>query len=233
MNIDTTRYVEAKSYRGNIQLGQCVYSGLYGGRYGVVYKVHGEQDPGSVEHISIVSMGGSADFDVVFESGNISRRIPECIIRCVQWRISDQIATPDEINELLVHAEQERQRKILEENQQKEAHARAMEKIREENPHLTPLGASKKDPATKNLKKELKLAFPGIKFSVRGDYNSINVNIVEGDVETSAVEEIAKKYQQGHFNGMIDMYESEENPWADVFGGRHYVFVNNHVRHYA
>ena len=56
------------------------------------------------------------------------------------------------------------------------------------------------------------------------------MDIVEGEVETKEVEMIAKKYQTGSFNGMIDLYEYDDNPWSDVFGGRKYVFVQNRVK---
>jgi hypothetical protein len=54
-----------------LQVGQKVYSKLYGGRNGIIYQIHGTQSPESVRQLDggAVMMGGSADFDIVFENG--------------------------------------------------------------------------------------------------------------------------------------------------------------------
>ena len=62
----------------------------------------------------------------------------------------------------------------------------------------------------KEIRKELKKAFPGQKFKVRSDSfsmgNAVRISWINGVTE-DAVEEITNKYQYGHFNGMEDMYE--------------------------
>lgn len=64
--------------------------------------------------------------------------------------------------------------------------------------------------AAKAIRKELKDAFPGVKFSVRSDSfaggNSVDIRWIDGP-KAADVEEITGKYQYGHFNGMIDLYE--------------------------
>lgn len=64
--------------------------------------------------------------------------------------------------------------------------------------------------AGKHIRKELKQHFPHIKFKVRSESysmgSSINVSWTNGVTEEQ-VENIIKKYQYGHFNGMIDLYE--------------------------
>lgn len=61
------------------------------------------------------------------------------------------------------------------------------------------------------IKAELKTKFPGIKFSVTSDSfsmgDSVHVNWTDGPTDTE-VDDIIKKYQYGHFNGMEDIYES-------------------------
>ena len=48
---------------------------------GIVYAIHGEQRPDTVSCAGGVShRGGSATFDVVFENGHQSLKLPECII---------------------------------------------------------------------------------------------------------------------------------------------------------
>src|SRR5699024_254785 len=38
-------------------------------------------------------------------------------------------------------------------------------------------------------------------------------------------EDISRKYKSGHFNGMEDIYEYDNNPWGDVFGDCKYIFT--------
>lgn len=60
------------------------------------------------------------------------------------------------------------------------------------------------------IRRELKEAFPLIKFSVCSESysggNSVRVNWTDG-VTTAQVDKIIDRYQYGHFNGMEDIYE--------------------------
>jgi len=56
----------------------------------------------------------------------------------------------------------------------------------------------------KLVRKALKRAFPDTTFSVRSDHNSINVRWTDGPT-TAQVDPIAKQYQGGGFDGMIDL----------------------------
>ncbi len=64
--------------------------------------------------------------------------------------------------------------------------------------------------AAKAARKELKISFPTIKFSVTSETysmgDSVNIYWTDGPTRTQ-VDEITKKYQEGHFDGMIDCYE--------------------------
>lgn len=68
--------------------------------------------------------------------------------------------------------------------------------------------------AAKAIKKELKAKFPNIKFSVRSSNysngNSVDISYQNG-VPQAEVEKVTKKYQYGHFDGMIDLYEMSNN----------------------
>lgn len=61
------------------------------------------------------------------------------------------------------------------------------------------------------IRNDLKNAFPGIKFSVRSETysggNFVNVEYFDG-IDHKRVEKLLAKYQQGHFNGMEDIYEN-------------------------
>ena len=50
----------------------------------------------------------------------------------------------------------------------------------------------------------LKREFPGVKFSVRSDHNSINVRWIDGPT-TALVNPVVKAYEGGGFDGMIDL----------------------------
>ena len=60
------------------------------------------------------------------------------------------------------------------------------------------------------IRSELKVAFPGITFGVRSDSgsmtDSVHISWIDGPT-VKEVEAITGKYQQGHFDGMTDMYE--------------------------
>jgi hypothetical protein len=55
----------------------------------------------------------------------------------------------------------------------------------------------------KLMRLALKESFPGVKFSVRSDYNSVNVRWTDGP-NAKMVEAVADNFQGGYFDGMID-----------------------------
>ena len=61
------------------------------------------------------------------------------------------------------------------------------------------------------VRKELKELFPAVKFSVRSETysggDSVNVSWFD-EMTTKTIEEVIKKYQYGHFDGMYDIYEN-------------------------
>lgn len=213
---------------GTIQVGQRVYSGLYGGRNGIVFAISGDQSPQSVQHFGGVCTGGRAYLDVVFDNGTISRKIPEAIVRGVQWRILDEVATPSEIVAAIHNAEQSEARRQAEAEATAARHAREREQHERDYPHLL----KKTDRPTwtrgrlaaENIRRELKRAFPKTKFKVTSDHNSVSVHWTCGPVAKD-VEAIANRYKAGSFNGMTDSYESDPDAtFADVFGDPSYVF---------
>jgi hypothetical protein len=84
--------------------------------------------------------------------------------------------------------------------------------------------------AAKLIRKELKAAFPGIKFSVTSEGYSMgdNVNISWTNGPTcSQVKEISDKYQYGHFDGMTDCYEYSNN--RNDLPQSKFVFTNREI----
>jgi hypothetical protein len=77
-----------------------------------------------------------------------------------------------------------------------------------------------------NLKKELTLAFPGIKFSVRSDAGSLDITWTDGPT-TDEVDKIAGKYEAGRFDGMTNSYSRDTSAYgsavSEVLGRARYV----------
>lgn len=212
-------------------VGQHVYSGLYGGRYGIVYRIHGEQHPASVGSIGgILATGGRAEFDIVFDNGSISKMLPETILRGVQWKVFEEVATGADIAKALHFAEHEEARKATEAKLTSERRAAEREQHKKNNPHLLKYedrpGWSDGRLAAANVRIELKKAFPGVKFKVQSEHNEVRVGWTNGPAY-DAVKDICNKYKAGHFDGMTDSYENDRDAtFADVFGGPDYVFYS-------
>lgn len=101
-------------------------------------------------------------------------------------------------------------------------------------PALTPIGDRSAHAAgAANLRRELKDAFPGIKFRVTAKSytggSSINIKWEFGP-QTKAVEDIADKYQECDFDGMQDLETYRRGTFAAVFGGASYVFCSRDYR---
>ena len=211
--------------------GTRVHTILGGGRTGIVYAIRGTQSPTSVRSLgSVMVSGGGAQFDVVFESGTRSKALPEALIRAsVQWRILDDFASEHEIEHALAFADAEDARKQADE----EAADAAFEAGRLS---LTtdPVYASLEqgcDPysgnlAATNIRRQLKVAFPTAKFSVRKkSYGSLIVSWTDGPTHAQ-VEAITSRYDIGFVDAQADYSGTESTPWSTVFGGTKYLSTN-------
>jgi hypothetical protein len=219
-------------YQGKVYVGQRVHSILYGGRDGIISAIHGVQRPETIQNLGggVIVTGGAASIDVVFDS-YISRGIPESIIRGVQWYILNVIENTKTIEAAIKKALQAENLSKQREKEKAERRSREREELPGHYPHLIPASkagnSSSHALGAKNIKKELLRTFPGVKFSVRSDCfsggNSIDVSWTDGPTEKE-VEKVIGKYQEGHFNGMEDLYEyNRDNVFPDVFGGAKYV----------
>lgn len=212
-----------------IQVGQKVYCGLYGGRYGVVYAIYGEQRPQSVGSIAgIVRVGGNAEFGIVFDDGTESPRLPETILYGVQWRIYEDVADADTIKRMREFCASETARKDAEAKKKAEEFKAAVDALRA-NPDYAELQQTGPDTKASggklvaiNIRRQLKSAFPKHKFSVTSDYSSVTVKWTDGPTK-SEVEKITQNYSAGYFDGMDDMYHHVDSPWNTVFGDVKYI----------
>ena len=80
--------------------------------------------------------------------------------------------------------------------------------------------------AAVNIRRMLKSAFPGVKFSVRTEYGSMMdaVNIKWEDGPTQAtVDQMLSVFKEGRFDSMTDYYEYKPTEWTRTFGSAKYI----------
>lgn len=218
--------VRGDKYTGLLQVGQRVHSGLYGGRSGVIVEVVGSQMPHTIRSLGggAVVMGGNANIRVAFEEYETT--VPESIVRGCQWDISDEVIDAAGVRAVRLAAAVARDLKEAAEKAKKELQAAEMAALPGRYPHLATGNCSSGVLAGKNIRIELKRAFPAVKFSVRKDYyGTLRVSWIDGPT-VEAVEEITGKHEEGSFDGMTDCYEYNDNRlWPRVFGGAKYIFA--------
>ena len=98
------------------------------------------------------------------------------------------------------------------------------------NPHLVAVSGEKGcdglNAAAKNIRIELKRAFPAVKFAVKSSRysggDSISVRWTDGP-QSEQVDAIIGKYAAGSFSGMDDSYTYSDSRWNDAFGDAKYI----------
>ncbi|MEV3801956.1 LPD29 domain-containing protein [Aeromonas veronii] len=89
--------------------------------------------------------------------------------------------------------------------------------------HLTRLGElSGGKHVAKNVRADLKKHFKGVKFSVKSDYDSINISWTDGPTD-SEVSALVKKYKHGASFSVDDSYTYSPTIFNDLFGGVRFV----------
>ncbi len=198
-----------------IMVGQLIYTGLYSRGFGVVSAAQNDR--------------WGQTYDIVFQTGQRSLRLPESILRGVQWTVYSQVVGAEVVQLLLFRAEELAEEQQADEVRRAADHATAVAALRvsEEFSHLTQEvdGRAGSKLAVVNIRKTLKKAFPGVKFSVRSDYSSARVRWVDGPTDAQVCA-VVTKFQAGSFNGMEDIYEYRRTAWGDVFGAIQYVFTD-------
>ena len=209
-------------------VGQVVSTNLYGLGRGVIYLIQGQQNPETVTNRfnGVMASGGNATFDIAFECGKMTRQLPECILHGVQWTIHDEVLGQDEVQRILSNARIEEERKNTEKKQAQKAFQDEVEHLKTA-PEYSGLSQEQKGitQVTANIRKELKKAYPGVKFSVRKRHSSsVNISWTDGPKEDE-IKTIIGKYKDGHFNSMEDIYEYCDSPFNKVYGGVNYLFT--------
>lgn len=98
--------------------------------------------------------------------------------------------------------------------------------LRAQYPYLVSADGNALVAAAKNIRTELKRAFPGVKFSVTSSRfsggDAIRINWTDGPT-SDQVDEIADRYEAGTFNGQDDSYTYSMSDWAYAFGDAKYI----------
>ena len=112
---------------------------------------------------------------------------------------------------------------------------RATDALRTQHPELVTPAETKGGAlvaAAKNLRTQLRKAFPGVKFSVTTDRfsggDSLRVSWVDGPA-VDRVESLACQYKAGSFDGYSDCYEYARRPWTEAFGDAKYVTLSRNI----
>lgn len=213
-----------------VVVGTRLHCILYGGRNGTVFAIHGQQRPETIRSLfgGAGCAGGAATFDIVFDDGTISKRIPEAIARGVQWRIFPEIWGQNRIVDALVKAEEIAAANAAAAAAKSAAFAADVDRLTTapDFSHLTrcnPSNGRDGKLVGANIRAELKKRFPGVKFSVRkSDYSSVCVNWIDGPT-TSQVDDVVSPFKGGRFDSSQDLSSFENSPFIAVFGGVQYL----------
>jgi hypothetical protein len=142
--------------------------------------------------------------------------------------IEGELATPEEIAVLVTGCAIARAQAETARTAAAEAFTAEVERLKTDSQysHLTQGQGS--GIAAKNIRAELRKAYPKVKFSVRKDgYSAINITIPKGAGVSccEVTETVMSRYKAGYFNGMEDIYEYSRTPWGEVFGSVQYIFL--------
>jgi len=229
-----------KSATTDLRVGRRIHNTLYGGKDGTIFAVDGQ--PGLGNSLSAlggavqITRGPEAHVNVVWDNGTISRKLPECIVTGVQWSFLDEPDhSPEQIERAIVNVEIESLKAEIAKQEKAQNFETGIQRYRasKEHSHLeqTPVegGHRRLDTlAAKNIRKELKRVYPGVKFSVRKrSFDAIMVTWPKADdgetVNQRTVRDSLALFKTGHYDPMEDYHSSSNSPFNVVFGGADYL----------
>lgn len=157
-------------------------------------------------------------YDVALDDG---REFLGTFLDSSRWQVSEDVASPEVVRVLAAGVEAKKATDKANRSAAEQRLAEAIAKVKADNPWAVP------NDVARNIKTELKRAFPSVKFSVRTSRgsmcSSIDVSWTDGPA-SDQVKAITGKYELGRFDGMTDSYDYERSAWTEAFGGVRYVF---------
>lgn len=76
--------------------------------------------------------------------------------------------------------------------------------------------------AARNIRTELKRAFPGVKFSVKSDYSSVGIRWTDGPTEAQVCE-VVGRFDIGASDSQTDYFYTVRTAFSELFGGVQYL----------
>ncbi|AQS85917.1 MAG: hypothetical protein ABF876_09960 [Acetobacter aceti] len=155
-------------------VGTMVSMILYNRGRGYVTAVYGEVGKTPVRSLAgrSIMTGGSASFDIVFLTGQRSQRLPEAILRGVQWTVyarEDGFADADQLERLKTQADELAAEKCRKEAEAKASFDAEVERLRADPDvaHLKQGDEGSGTLAAANLRVLLKKRWPKTRFRIR------------------------------------------------------------------
>lgn len=220
--------VHENDWRNSLEIGRILYFNGYGDHSYVIVKRSEINQEWAFYGVTYdcVSLGNYSEYRTQAIG---LKRLSEKTDNRIAVYITDEYKTADEVLEYIEKAKQAKEYAKRAKAEKDEHKTVVMASLPSKYPYLTPIkdsGKADRVMGAKNIRIELKRAFPDVKFSVKSDSysggNSIDIYWTDGPA-TEQVTKITNKYEQGSFDGMTDCYNYEENLFSDVFGGSKYV----------
>lgn len=178
---------------------------------------------------TVVGLDGTV-VRIVFDNGRKHQSTTHTMTDHPHWYIVNRVASVDEILDAYQLGEETEKRERENKELQKQVDQEEKARLEVEYAHL--IRKTERNSwsgarlVASNIRRELKQAFPGVKFSVISGSRSVRVKWVGGPT-CDEVSPIVKKYELGYFDGMQDMYVHQPSVFSSVFGGVLYVFLEN------
>lgn len=208
-----------------LEIGRRVYWQLYG---------HGNGTICNIRHAGTGHIQREC-FDIVFDDATLIKGVAEPIIRSVQWKVLDEVETSVYIGKMLRKAAELEAERERAEEEAATAREKQLEELRQEYGSWLKIAENRHSStafAAANMRKQLKRAFPGVKFSVRSESfsggDAIRVSWTNGPTKTQ-VEEITDRYEKGRFDSQEEIYNYRNSPFTDLFGGAKYVSCSREI----
>ncbi|MDN3661117.1 LPD29 domain-containing protein [Vibrio agarivorans] len=221
--------MNTRNFDKAITRGQAVYSNLYNYGLGYVLSVDENCNQDDTRNLGRVGATGGGEVEIVFKSGTHTT-YPECLLRSgLQWWIVEDEAKADEktLDQLVENASLIKRQKEEAKAREAQAFDDAVAQVEADSQysHLkrqADFTGSNHAEVAKNIRAALKHA--GIKnVRVKSEWGVCRLYWTDGATE-DAVKAIVGRFKGGRFNGMEDIYESEETPFTSVFGSVDYLF---------
>jgi len=143
------------------------------------------------------------------------------------YKKGDVIQDPEFINNLLIDAHEKKAKdeaeKPAREAQERAEHEKAVNELLEKYPYLIRSDKNGGVHVAKNIRIELKRAFPDVKFSITSEYSSVNIKWTDGP-SLSSVKRITDKYEDHTTDFTGDFRDYTPSLFNDLFGGCNYIF---------